>query len=136
MSIFTYFTSQTNHTVIKISHKGALQALSWVLRSLCSCDCIWSDCFFHPLPPKNIFCIRPCFSLKNYTTYIFKKVFLYGFMNKWTNTYVVQTVISKTFFRFKLCLQAYIVFDSSNQLNISQGKVGWARIAWVSLNEF
>ena len=50
---FTYFTSQTNITVIKALHHSSPQALSQVLHSLCDCDCTWSDCFIYPVPPKK-----------------------------------------------------------------------------------
>ena len=39
---------------------------------------------------------------------------------KWTYVFVVHTLINKTFFRCKLCLQAYIFSDINDQRNISR----------------
>ena len=58
--------------------------------------------------------------------------------NKWIYVFVVHTVINKTFFRCKLCHQAYIFSDINNQLNISRRENDELEIAktskWVRLS--
>ena len=44
----------------------------------------------------------------------------FGFANKWTHVFVVNTKSNETFFRCKVCFQAYIFIDSNDQLNASR----------------